>query len=302
MIDRVIGSAGWNFNRGTLSEGPLKPTEEYELWADPVGFLSISRVGDGQPSTYRMRFSDELVLDVFPDKRMIEERAASPGLSESTRDHILADQVLPRILSHDGTLVLHAGAIRYNDASVLFVGESGYGKSSLTASFDDSGYPIMGDDALVISRNGAAYCAAAVYPSLRLFPDSIEALVPKNATTRTVAHYTSKRRVDVGLSQDTGRAGPLPIEGIFLLGGPDQGDDIRVRPMKPANACIALLRNSFALDPSDTQMARKRLGEASALSDEVPAYEICYPHDYGRLPKVREAVIAALANRTRQQN
>lgn len=300
MINRFIGSAGWIFNRLASPKALLKPSEEYELWVDPVGFLTISRVGDGHPSTYRLRFSGELVLDVSPERRLIEERAASPGISESTRDHILADQVLPRVLSHDGTLVLHAGAIRRNDSSALFVGKSGYGKSSLTASFIDSGYPIMGDDAFVISRKGAVYCAAPVYPSLRLFPDSIEALMPENAITRTVAHYTSKMRVDVGLSQETGLAQPLPIEGIFLLGGPGQGDGIRVRRMTPANACIALIKNSFALDPSDTQMASKRLREASALSDQVPVYEICYPHDYGRLPTVREAVIGALAKQARK--
>ena len=247
-----------------------------------------------------MVFRDQLDLVIFPEQQLVIEVTPEASSPATTRDHLLVDQVLPRILSHEGRLVLHAGAVDRNGRSLIFVGESGYGKSSLVASFDQAGLRLIGDDALVISLEAGRCCAAAVYPSLRLFSDSIDAVLPAGSGARPVSHYTSKLRVDLSQERSSEPDQPLPIEAIFILGGPGKGDKIKVRPMTVAETCISLIRNSFALDPTDTEIARKRLGEASAMANQVPAYEISYPHDYTRLAEVRQAIIACLDEGTRQ--
>lgn len=233
-------------------------------------------------------------MDVVPERRMVLEPQTSAYNSEDTRTHILADQVLPRIISHDGSLVIHAGAVRHDDGCIVFVGGSGFGKSSLTASFDQAGQALMGDDALIVSSAGESWRARAIYPSLRLFPDSVQAVLPESANTGSVARYTAKLRVDVPLRANSEHDKPLPIKAIFVLAGPGQPNAIEVRRITPATTCIALVKNSFALDPTDMQCARKRLENASDVSTSVPAYHLAYPHDYDRLAQVREAILTAL--------
>lgn len=294
MIDAFFAKAGWSFIREASPNPPLNPGQEVLLWRDPVGPLSVARLQTAGRLTLRLRLSNEIVLDVIPDLRRVVEMGASLEIAEDTRIHFLADQVLPRIMAHDGSLVLHAGAVRHHDGCMVFVGESGFGKSSLTASFDQAGRALMGDDALLISTANKICHARAVYPSLRLFPDSVKAVLSEGARTASVANYTPKLRVEIPLAADLERDKFMPIKAIFVLAGPGQIGAIELRPATPASCCMALIRNSFALDPTDTQCARKRLQHASQLSASVPAYEITYPHAYEQLPRVREAILSVL--------
>ncbi|MEO5578209.1 MAG: hypothetical protein ABIR25_04045 [Sphingomicrobium sp.] len=241
---------------------------------------------------YRLKFGSELVVDVHPDGRIIT--SPSPGLSEITIDHFLADQVHPRLIAHAGSLVVHAGGVRVGERALLVMGQSGRGKSTLTASFDLAGMPLLGDDAMVISMVGDQQAVRAVYPSLRLLPDSIDALMRGTATAGPVAYYTSKERIDVAKDGGVAEA-PIPISAMFSIAPPNGNEPIVLRRLTPVDACMALVESSFALDPSDTARARDRMEQASALARRVPAFEITYPRDYSRLPEVRQAILDQVA-------
>jgi hypothetical protein len=199
------------------------------------------------------------------------------------------------MLAHEGRLVLHAGAVQIGDWGVVLMGKSGGGKSTLVASFDLAGHALLGDDAIVISWPGETPCAQAVYPSLRLLPDSVDALYSESVTTTSVAHYTSKQRVSLPINGEV--AGPnLPIRGVFVIAEPSGDADIQIRRLSIADACMAFIENSFVLDPTDMQRSRSRLETASALARQVPAFGISYPHDYARLPEVRDTILKEVAH------
>jgi len=61
-------------------------------------------------------------------------------LDEHTIEHLLVDQVLPRLLAHEGQLLLHACAVNVDGRTVLFLGKSGWGKSTIAALFHHAGY------------------------------------------------------------------------------------------------------------------------------------------------------------------
>jgi hypothetical protein len=267
--------------RGALADFPAP------IWTDPDGTLMLSRSGEGSHS-YRLRFADQISVDICWDDRVVSEFPLSGDVPKSTRDHFLVDQVMPRLLSQRNQLVLHSGAVCVDDKVLLFLGRSGSGKSTLVTSFRQGGYTLMGDDAVILSNDGRLPVARAIYPSLRLFPDSIEALFTVTPSLQAMAHYSCKQRIDVIGEQE---AGPMPIQAIFVLG---DDEPIAVRPLSTRQACMAIVENSFALDPTDPERAQFRLERASALARQVPVLEISYPRDYGRLPEVREAVIAAL--------
>ena len=242
---------------------------------------------------YRLRFTDQIVVDVFPHRQEIRETAASPAVPKSTRDHFLSDQVIPRVLAHEGRLVLHGAAVRLGDRAIVILGNSGRGKSTLAASFGQHGATLLGDDAAMIDWRDEQPFVTAVYPSLRLLPNSLGALFSERPATSAVAPYTPKRRLDVAGGVGAGE-GPCRVGAIFAIAPQAAGSAIECRPLSIAEACMALIDNSFALDPSDVDRARAKLREASRLAGAVPAFAIAYPRDYMRLPDVRAAMVAQL--------
>jgi hypothetical protein len=272
-----------------LPDGEL----ETPIWNDELGSLTLSKIEDSSDERFRLRLADQLSVDISFGDQLVCEHPVSASVTQSTQQHFLIDQVLPRILGHNGHLVLHAAAICIGDEAVLLLGKSGCGKSSLAASFERAGYALLGDDALVVSWRGQCAHAQAVYPSLRLFPDSIHALFSEGVPTASVAHYTPKLRVSVPL-KDKGESSALPIRAIFVLGAPSSDLEVQVNRKSIADACMSLVENSFVLDPTDRTRAPARLHDTSALAREVPAFDLSYPRAYSRLADVRAAILDAL--------
>lgn len=269
---------------------PLAPND-VELWADQGGSLSLWRSGTNETDDYRLRFDDQIAVDLKPVERLLLESAVAADVPASTRDHFLSDQVLPRLLAHQGQLVLHAGAVMVNGSAIAIIGASGSGKSTLVASLDQGGHGLLGDDALIVSDTNGEARIRSIYRSLRLLPDSIDRLFPATATF-DVAHYTPKQRISLSRSGDDETKATAPLRAMFVIGSVTAGEDIEVRRMSVAQACMAVIANSFTLDPTDLPRARKRMEHASHLANQVATFAIDYPHDYARLPDVRRSILA----------
>jgi len=254
------------------------------LWSD--GSFSVF-ANSCDARRFRVGFAGaaEFLID-FAAKE-ISVRATGPYSRESIR-HLLDDQILPRILAHEGNLVLHAAGVAAADGAVLIVGPSGSGKSSLAVSLHNAGIRLLGDDAIVVSGSGENVAARAVYRSLRLFPDSIAALVQVPAEFTPVAAYTTKR--NVAYADDHSLPEALPIRAAFLLEARRGEKDVEVEPLASSEACIAYVEHSFWMDPTDLAQTKERILQASALAGAVPAYRLGYSREYAALPVVHRAI------------
>ncbi|MES2902594.1 MAG: hypothetical protein V4696_00260 [Pseudomonadota bacterium] len=264
-------------------------SDQFELWQDPSGPLRVLRVGSVEKRHFRVLLDENVAVDVLPDRKLVVH--ATLEMPKSTIEHFVADQVMPRVLAQDGEFVLHSAAIRFGGGAILILGTSGSGKSTLAASFQFEGYVLMGDDAAIIATEGVP-SATALYASLRLFPDSIAALLPDDIVSEDVAHYSEKQRLSIQTSKGLENES-VPLIAIFILAEPTD-DAICVTRLSVANACMALLSNSFALDPTDAKGAHNRLQKASELAGRIPAYALEYPRDYTRLREVRQAIVGRL--------
>lgn len=265
-----------------------------EIWTDKGGTLTLARSDDHD--SYRLSFDHQVAVDlILSEKRLVETELAA-DVPKSTRDHFLADQVLPRMVAHYGHLVLHAGAVvlaRGTKAgAVAILGDSGAGKSTLVASFKQAGDQLLGDDAMIVDFDERRPSIRPVYRSLRLFPDSIDRFFP-SAATLDVAHYTSKQRIRLDLPSQVVPASP-PLDALFVLGAPSDDGAIKAERLSMANACMALIENSFMLDPTDLERAQTRMRKASRLVGDVPAFALSFPRDYDVLPDVRSAILSAV--------
>lgn len=208
-------------------------------------------------------------------------------LCDDTKIHIVNDFVRPKLLALDGYLVMHGGLSGSIAGGIGFIGESGQGKSTLTASLHGSGMPLISDDTFAVQAGHGTHRARRVYPSLRLFPDSLEWLFPDAQMTTAVAENTNKRRVPF-------YAGPpdAPLQALFVLSKP--AEDICAVRLTQADACMKIIANSFAFDRNDPVEARTRLGKAAELARTVPVFDLRYPRDYAALKAVHCCILNAL--------
>ena len=278
---------GLNDAQGRDADG-----EWSSVWWDGEG-LHISARDALDQSLYRLKFERGATFDVQPFDRLIVASAHSDNVAQLTIDHLLSDQVEPRILAHEGGLIIHASAIGVNGAAILFVGTSGVGKSTLAASFDQSGTTMLCDDAVIVEFADGRATARAIYPSLRLHPDSLEALFPDRDPALAAVHHGDKRRLKI-YDPPAGRGDPLPIAAIFALGAVPTTEHIKINALSPAEVCMALVANSFSLNPADLRLAGEKLRKAGLIAEHVPAFSLDYPRDFDSLPAVRAAVLESV--------
>lgn len=207
----------------------------------------------------------------------------------ATLEHLLVDQILPRVLAQLGGTMVHASTVRIGQRHLLFTGPSGWGKSTLAGLLHQQGHRILSDDCvqLIMGADGR-FRAIPTYPSLRLNEDSLDALFPDQAATAPVASYSEKRRIPMPAA---GTDTPALVDAIYLLGDPEHADDaVRMAPIPPAQTCLALIKHSFRLDLADRAASALHLQRCSEIARSVPGFRLDYPRDHAR----RDALTAAL--------
>ena len=263
-------------------------------WQAPNGQITLSyaRYKDG----FLLRFPDTTTFVISADGTEICCYPAA-GIPKATIRHYLLDQVLPRILSQQGRLVIHASAFVGREGVVLFLGDSGWGKSTLVADFYTNGFPLLADDCVIIAQEEQAYNVLPSYFGLRLCPDTVESLAGSlvnlpHTTDSQVAHYSQKKRM---IMHEPQAVEPLPLRGVCLLTAPQSvAADTPVTLMSAggSEAMMSAIAQTFALDMADQTQTAVRFQAVANLVTAVPCYRLIYPRRRELLPTVREKILA----------
>jgi hypothetical protein len=265
----------------------LAPERWDHHWRSPDGGVLLSCARDGD--AYRLGMPGLATFRIDGGGATV---TCSPheSLPPGTLEHLLIDQVLPRVLTHRGRLVIHAGCVATPQGAIGFLGDSGAGKSTLCAQFARAGHPLLGDDGILVRGTAiSGYEALATYPGLRLLPEPLAHLFDDSAGGAQVAHYTEKRRLDRASGGFTLVPGAEPLRALYLLAA---GPTVEIAPLPEREAFMSLVRASFQLHLDDPERARGLFERLGALLDAIPVRRLSYPRDLDRLGAVREAVLA----------
>jgi hypothetical protein len=263
----------------------------FREWLMPDGsvWANFYRLADG----YQVQFPDLATFDISYDDFQVKAHPAE-GVDEATVNHLYLNQIYPLVLSGQGQLVFHGGAVEVPGGAVAFLGNSGRGKSTLTASFACEGHKFMTDDCLLLSKEETGYSICPSHPSIRLWDDSRQALVHGSATLGPAVQYTPKARVlsDDALSYCDSKR---PLRRVYFLG---QGDatDVAIEAMAASEALIELAKNSFLLDTEIQDVMAKHFDELFQMVAQPIYFRLDYPRDYAYLPQVRAAILAHAAS------
>lgn len=168
-------------------------------WPDPSGNISMMLALETAPEKiatkrFRMRSPGTCDFLIEMDAESVQVTIEHiVDLAANTLEHLLLDQVLPRILSETGSFVLHASGLKIQHVGVLFVGHSGYGKSTLSSLLLQTGASLLSDDCVLLETTHEGIRATATYPSLRLLQDSVQHSGITPPKLNQVAAYTVNR-------------------------------------------------------------------------------------------------------------
>ena len=237
-------------------------------------------------SGYLLRFPDLADFEVSTSGESVVAYPAA-GTDEVTLEHLYINQLVPLALSRQGRPAFHASVVTVPGGCVAFLGKTGMGKSTLAASFALEDAAFLTDDALIIDESDGV-CAMPSHASLRLWEDSVEALLPKDEPQAGAISYSNKARLLAGDALRFSDAA-MPLLAAFVLESNDV-EAIAIEPLTGSGRHMAWVSNSFLLDIKDKDLLARHFDWTHRIANQLPTFSLDYPRDYGMLPQVRDAV------------
>jgi hypothetical protein len=244
-------------------------------------------------SSYR-RWTGLVEFVVTPDARRIYARTLDEANREALLAYLLVD-ALSYSMVRLGREPLHATAVLTDAGAVAFVGESGFGKSTLGALFVRDGFRLVTDDMLVLTPAPAAYLAHAGPPRLklyrpiasRIFGDSDRG-VPMNSVTE---------KIIIPLDEGQTLRDCTSLRAVYLICRPDERHRGRrpvIRRLSPARAFPRILAATAGHYPFERERLTRQFEFVTQLVARVPIKTLSYPRDENNMNRLRDAVLADL--------
>jgi hypothetical protein len=188
---------------------------------------------------------------------------------------------------------LHATAVVIDGEAVAFLGNCGYGKSTLGAAFVARGFPILTDDVLALRAQNGRWMAHAGPQRVKLFP-SVARKVLTRSNGDPLNPDTSKLVLPLRNGEAASRT--VPIKALYVLSDPKprrsaKRPRVHIAPLHGPAAFLALTRSAFNLIQTDRPRLANHFTIAARLAAEVPLKRLVYPRRFEALDTVCNAVL-----------
>ncbi len=244
-----------------------------------------------------VRFAQLSEYYLWPDRIVCHLRDPEYGF---TVELYLLGLVFSLWLECRGSPALHASAVVVDDRVVAFLSGNRGGKSSLAGKLMQRGYPLLTDDILPVEHRDGQMVGRPSYPQMRLWPPEADYFLGSHEHLPLAHPRYTKRRVRVGPGSFGRFCDRLvPLSAIYL---PEQreGASVRIEPVAPGPALIALVRQSFAAHLAEAMGLRaSRFRFFSELLRKVPVRRLVYPSGFQHLDEVCDAVVEDVATPSR---
>jgi hypothetical protein len=226
---------------------------EVETWSAAPGFLL--KVAGGS-DFYISQGGDSIV--------QMDHAGNAPAALVRLNREILLGPALVLALALRGTWCLHASAVIFKEKLIVFLGESGQGKSTLAAyltASKDVDWRLVADDILPVTMSSGRVDAWPQFPQLKL---SMEA------------------QPGPGLPEI------LPINRICVLMYADSDEMPELQLIPPSQSIQILLGHTAGTRLFEPALLAEHLTFCARVAEQIPVYKLGYPHRKDTLPKVRE--------------
>jgi hypothetical protein len=227
---------------------PADPTEAGHIVTPAHAFLTYPEIAD-------------LSVADGNDVRL----APAPGVDVRLLHQLIVGPAMALVLQQRGALVLHASAVRSPRGALLFMGSSGWGKSTTAARLYFAGRPCVADDVAPVSLRGGHVRVDPAYPAFKLWPDAARRQGLRVEDLPTIGPDEEKRWVEASEGWDPD---PLPIARVYVLSA---GPEISVRRGPAAESFLDVVRHTYLakfLEPAGVQTLH--FEQVASLMASVP--------------------------------
>lgn len=205
----------------------------------------------------------------------------------------LLGPVIGFVLRLRGIVSLHASAVAVDDHAIALVGMPGAGKSTTAAAFACSGFPVLSDDIVALSREGEQWLVQVGYPRVNLWPDSVRTLFGSEDSLPQITPTWDKRYLPLGQNGHHFASNPLPLGAIYIL---DSRDSTLTAPMVEAvsakEALITLVGNTYVNYLLDENMRRTEFDVLSRVVSGIPVRRVRPPDNPSAILGLCSAITA----------
>jgi hypothetical protein len=294
VVDRVVhsavplpelqraaqGAAHTRIERG--ESGPPPRRNPYHFWNTPQGYRWATFWRDGERRVMHFARTAQFVID---DGARVVTCHPIGRTSDDAWRPVLLNQVFPLLLGEE-RLVLHASAVATPSGAFVFVGAPGRGKSTLSTALAVRGLPLISDDFVVVGHgpDGPVALPSGVEP--RLWPDSVDAILPGGRRRfPVVTSRSEKRRIPWGVPL---AAAPQRIARVFVLTPP--ATDCQIESLPPGDAVSALTASTFVGRIDDRGVVRQTFERVTSLIATVRTEQFVTVRDWARLDAMCQLV------------
>ena len=201
----------------------------------------------------------------------------SGNASDAVR--IFVDHVMPRILAKRGRTIVHASCVAYDGLGILFLGESGRGKSTLAlAHCHYMGAELVADDCVELVFDNEGMFAVPTYRAHRVWPDS-GTILDGDYVSRTIDEGNGSKLKILPLAHSAER---FQVKAVCFIGIPS--DQIALSHTKRIVGVLDMMKQRFSFS---SNLSRSELetsmDDAERIFQYVPCLTLSYPRDYRRL-------------------
>jgi len=250
--------------------------------SDQGGFL-VAHIG--KLLQFCVRDGRTILMDGSP--------APDTSQSEFAIQTMSAGFALALLLRQRGLLTLHSCILHREGNTIGFVGESGWGKSTLAEFFSQHGYFVITDDIGAIDVQDGQIRVVPGHPFVKL----------RSQATETLLHGAprEKRELDgrVRLSKNsTPHDRKLTLDRLYLL-RPSFAPDTKLEERSPQQKVLELVRHTHGnhlLTRQDYQA--KLLADCTSVTEQVPVAALQRQKGIDKLPAVLKLVEDDLAGKS----
>jgi hypothetical protein len=240
-----------------------------------------------------LRWSSIFEFLIQPDGRSVLCRPLYNRAVDAFHTHL--GPSLSFALINLGIEPLHSTTVMVEGGAVALMGDCGYGKSSLGATFVKAGHALLTDDLLVLQRGPDGFIAYPGAPRVKLYPEIAKVIFGPRVRGLRLTRLTPK--IIIPLTGARAQQTPVPLKAIYMLTPPVSGHarkGVTIRRLSPRRAFLELVRNTFNMAVTDAGRLERQFRLASDLALEVPVKTLSYPRKLRMLAAAREAILEDL--------
>lgn len=166
-----------------------------------------------------------------------------PGAAPEDLRLFLLGTVFGALLHQLGRLPLHAGAVEADGRIYAFCGNSGEGKSTLTAALTRRGFPLLCDDVgVVVPSEAGPPLFYPGFPRIKLWRDALEHFDIDHRPLIRDKTRTDKFHLQL---HDAFHHRPLPLGGVYFLQREEPDAAPAILPLSSAEGLHQLMRHTY---------------------------------------------------------